>query len=248
MHRAALLIWTALFPVALTAQLPTDLAQQLAEAQGTASKDSGRATLKHLSEVFVSDPSPAFDCVDVWQWRGVALQRQKSDDAAKNAEFWHSKALDFSRTLSAPELSLALSEELESQALDLLEDHTRAQELWANAVVLRARIMANSVLGSTSQSPGLSRPGRFSPPAVTVKVDPAYTEIARLLLKTGKVTLATVVAATGKVTQLHLVNGPGFGLDEQAAVAVLQWQFESGKKDNEPGNVRATIEVNFRLL
>jgi TonB family protein len=152
------------------------------------------------------------------------------------------------QTLSAPELSLALSEELESQALDLLEDQTRAQELWANAAGVRARLMADSSQGSVSQSPRLSKPGQFSPPGMTVKFDPAYTEIAWLLMKKGKVTLATVVGATGKVTQLHLVSGPGFGLDEQAAIAVLQWQFEPGTKDNEPVNVRATIAVNFRLL
>ena len=38
------------------------------------------------------------------------------------------------------------------------------------------------------------------------------------------------------------------GLDEKAIEAVEKWKFKPGMKGGKPVNVRATIEVNFRLL
>ncbi len=38
------------------------------------------------------------------------------------------------------------------------------------------------------------------------------------------------------------------GLDEKAVEAVEKWKFKPGMKAGQAVNVRATIEVNFRLL
>jgi outer membrane biosynthesis protein TonB len=40
----------------------------------------------------------------------------------------------------------------------------------------------------------------------------------------------------------------GLGLDEKALDAVAQWLFKPGTKDGKPVPVRATFEINFRLL
>jgi periplasmic protein TonB len=86
------------------------------------------------------------------------------------------------------------------------------------------------------------------PPAVTYKVDPEYTQEARLVKYSGTVTLTIVVDASGRAKSIRIVKGLGFGLDEKAAEAVQQWVFRPGTKDGNPVNVRATIAVNFRLL
>ncbi len=38
------------------------------------------------------------------------------------------------------------------------------------------------------------------------------------------------------------------GLDQKAIEAVRQWRFRPATKNGRPVSVRATIEVNFRLL
>jgi TonB family protein len=87
-----------------------------------------------------------------------------------------------------------------------------------------------------------------SPPAVTSRVDPEYTEEARAAKVSGTVRLAVVVDKEGMARNIRVVSSLGSGLDEKAIEAVSQWRFRPGQKDGQPVNVRATIEVNFRLV
>jgi TonB family protein len=90
--------------------------------------------------------------------------------------------------------------------------------------------------------------GGVSQPAVIFKVDPDYAEEARRAKLSGSVMLAVIVDTEGRARNIHVLKGLGMGLDEEAIVAVTQWRFRSGMKGGQPVNVRATIEVNFRLL
>ncbi len=104
----------------------------------------------------------------------------------------------------------------------------------------------------TPTPPGPAGPFRVgngvSQPSVTFKVDPEYSEVARKLHVDGAVALATVVDQTGTARDIHVVKSLGYGLDEKAIEAVQKWKFKPGMKGGQPVNVRATIEVNFRLL
>jgi len=40
----------------------------------------------------------------------------------------------------------------------------------------------------------------------------------------------------------------GLGLDQKAIEAVRQWRFKPGMKEDQPVSVKATVEVNFRML
>jgi TonB family protein len=90
--------------------------------------------------------------------------------------------------------------------------------------------------------------GGVSQPSVLVKVDPEYSEEARKAKYSGSVTLAIVVDADGHARDIRVVKSLGMGLDEKAIEAVAKWKFRPGMKGGQPVNVRATIEVNFRLL
>jgi periplasmic protein TonB len=90
--------------------------------------------------------------------------------------------------------------------------------------------------------------GGVSQPAVLFKVDPEYSEEARKAKYSGTVTLAVVVDAEGHARDIHVVKSLGMGLDEKAIEAVGKWKFKPGMKGGQAVNVRATIEVNFRLL
>lgn len=90
--------------------------------------------------------------------------------------------------------------------------------------------------------------GGVSPPRLTYKVEPEYSEEARKAKYQGTVVLAIEVWQDGKAHNIRVIRSLGLGLDKQAIDAVQQWRFVPGKKDNVPVRVRANVEVNFRLL
>jgi protein TonB len=90
--------------------------------------------------------------------------------------------------------------------------------------------------------------GGVSQPAVIFKVDPEYSEEARKAKYSGTVMLAVIVDSEGHARDIHVVKSLGMGLDEKAVEAVEKWKFKPGMKGGQAVNVRATIEVNFRLL
>jgi len=90
--------------------------------------------------------------------------------------------------------------------------------------------------------------GGVSSPTVLAKVDPEYSEEARKAKFSGTVMLSVIVDAEGRARDVRVVRALGMGLDEKAIEAVQKWRFRPGMKDGKPVNVRAQIEVNFRLL
>jgi TonB family protein len=90
--------------------------------------------------------------------------------------------------------------------------------------------------------------GGVSAPSVIVKVDPEYSEEARKAKYSGTVLLSVIVDQEGHARDIHVVKSLGMGLDEKAVEAVQKWTFKPGMKGGQAVNVRAQIEVNFRLL
>ena len=90
--------------------------------------------------------------------------------------------------------------------------------------------------------------GGVSSPSVLFKVDPEYSEEARKAKYSGTVLLSVIVDAEGHARDIHVVKSLGMGLDEKAVEAVQKWKFKPGMKGGIAVNVRAQIEVNFRLL
>jgi TonB family protein len=89
---------------------------------------------------------------------------------------------------------------------------------------------------------------RVRPPTIVAKVEPQYSEEARKAGLQGMVLLKIIVDEGGKSRDPKVLRSLGLGLDEQAIVAVNNWQFQPGVKDGQPVPVQAQIEVNFRLL
>jgi TonB family protein len=90
--------------------------------------------------------------------------------------------------------------------------------------------------------------GGVSAPSVLFKVDPEYSEEARKAKYSGTVLLSVIVDSEGHARDIHVVKSLGMGLDEKAIEAVQKWKFKPGMKGGQAVNVRAQIEVNFRLL
>jgi len=115
----------------------------------------------------------------------------------------------------------------------------------SGTILLECRAPGTSVSTDT----GTSRVGGgVSQPSVIFKVDPDYSEEARRAKYSGTMALSVIVDTEGHARDIRIVKTLGMGLDQEAVIAVNQWRFKPGMKGGQPVNIRATIEVNFRLL
>jgi TonB family protein len=156
----------------------------------------------------------------------------------------------------AMETSLDLTEistaSLDNTAFEVPTDYQTV----AGAEILKA--LLSGIQGS--KVPAIARPdlapgeeivrvgAGVTQPAVLTKQDPEYTQEATSAKLSGTVLLSVVVDKEGNARNIQVARELGMGLDQKAVEAVSQWKFRPGMKDGAPVNVRATIEVNFRLL
>jgi len=85
-------------------------------------------------------------------------------------------------------------------------------------------------------------------PVPLTKSEAEYSEQARRAKYQGTVSVSLIVNKQGKPEDVRVVKSLGMGLDEKAVESLRKWTFKPGTKDGKPVAVRATIEVNFRLL
>jgi TonB family protein len=84
-------------------------------------------------------------------------------------------------------------------------------------------------------------------PSCTYCPSPQYSSVARKAKFTGRVVLAVTVSEDGRATDVHVLKGIPFGLNEQAIHAVNEWTFRPASADGTPVAVRVPIEMNFQL-
>ena len=89
--------------------------------------------------------------------------------------------------------------------------------------------------------------GRVIPPRLIHKVEPEYSERARIAEYQGTVILAVEIREDGVAHNIRVLRRLGLGLDVKAVEAVRNWKFVPGTKNGEPVRVPARIEVSFRL-
>jgi TonB family protein len=120
------------------------------------------------------------------------------------------------------------------------------------AIVFAGAVITISLLNGKPQSPdenGVYKVGNgISAPSLVSRVDPEYSEEARAEKLDGSVLLSIVVGTDGLAHDINVVKSLGSGLDEKAVQAVQKWHFKPGEKNGQPVNVRAQIEINFRLM
>ncbi|HXJ16065.1 MAG TPA: TonB family protein [Candidatus Polarisedimenticolia bacterium] len=77
---------------------------------------------------------------------------------------------------------------------------------------------------------------------------PDYTDEAMKVKIQGAVLLIATITADGRVTDIHVVKGLGFGLDEKAIETVRTWRLQpAAGPDGRPAAVRTPIEAVFHL-
>jgi protein TonB len=95
---------------------------------------------------------------------------------------------------------------------------------------------------------GVYRMGKgITAPRPIYSPDPEFSEEARKAKYQGLCVLEVTVDASGRPTNIHVINSLGMGLDEKAIEAVKTWRFEPGMKDGHPVSVAVSLEVDFHL-
>lgn len=91
---------------------------------------------------------------------------------------------------------------------------------------------------------------KVTPPKLSNKrrVEPEYSEEARREHVSGLVRLSVVVDVDGRVRNITIIRGLGYGLDENAAKAVRTWEFTPAMKDGVPVEATVPVECTFRTL
>ena len=89
--------------------------------------------------------------------------------------------------------------------------------------------------------------GGITAPILINEVLPEYSEEARKVRFQGTVVLNTIVREDGSVQVMNIVRGIGFGLDQNAINAVLQWKFKPARRNGKPVAAYLNVEVSFNL-
>jgi TonB family protein len=129
--------------------------------------------------------------------------------------------------------------------------------------LVRIGIVASALVSISAQAQDARTVFRIgdgvSTPSVIRKVEPEYSAEARAARVEGSVVLEIVVTAEGKATVQRILRHSmknkdtgemleqDYGLGEKAKEAVSQWLFRPGAKGGQPVDVKANVEVNFRL-
>ena len=92
-----------------------------------------------------------------------------------------------------------------------------------------------------------ARPG-VQPPELDQRVEPEYTEEARIARHEGTVALQADISADGRAGNFRLQRSLGLGLDEKAVEAVRQWVFKPARQGKGAVAFRAVLEIHFRVL
>jgi TonB family protein len=63
----------------------------------------------------------------------------------------------------------------------------------------------------------------------------------------GTVFLEAIIDRDGRVANIRVLKGLGFGLDEEAVSAVQQWTYEPARLGSRVISVYLTVRVDFKL-
>jgi TonB family protein len=227
-----------------------------------------------FERVQISDPAQAGSAV---MWMAIVRRNEgKSDDA--DALFKNALSIQDPQSLDAANTMTIYGQFLRKQgrAEEATDFDTRAasvrkaailrpiqkvlQEAAERAAQYRSQSASSEATGTRAATASAATPNAVTPngvyaiggdvsqPQLLKKIEPSYSELARVAQFQGSVGLSIVVGADGTTQNIQVVKPLGFGLDEKAVEAVSQWQFKPGTKAGQAVPVFANIEVNFRLL
>ena len=175
-------------------------------------------------------------------WNAISEQQRNNLDTA---DALYESALT-AQDPDSPDAATAM--ELYAQLLQQQNRREEAARMRAQAANIRKAQGAQILSKMQAASPDVHRVGgNTTAPVLSVKVEPGYTEEARIAKYQGSALLYTEIGTDGLARRTTAIRPLAFGLTEKAVGAVSQWKFKPGLKDGQPVPVAATIEVSFHL-
>jgi TonB family protein len=90
--------------------------------------------------------------------------------------------------------------------------------------------------------------GANAPVEITFKPKPDYTDEGRKQKINGEVRLEVLFKSDGQVHVIRVVQGLGYGLDEQAVKAAEQIKFKPALHEGQPIDSMAQVHIIFELI
>jgi len=100
---------------------------------------------------------------------------------------------------------------------------------------------------AVGDDPAVPLDARMVAPLTLVRVQPRYPDRARFAGREGLVVVQATIDRGGRVTDVRVVKGLGFGLDEAAVSAVQQWRFRPATLEGRPVPVYFQLSVKFNI-
>jgi len=207
-------------------------------------------------------------CV-IWMKRRLAVLREFAcDEWAAAADPGYAKSLlDAASTLAGirrpavalgPPVALGLfdSDSLEARMLNLIRPVPVLRRRLAQgltvfalaAIALTAAVSTRFPVFAQERKVHKAGVDGVESPRMLYKVEPRYSKEAKDAGIEGKVVLSVVIDEVGHADEIEVTTPLIDSLDTEAVKAIKQWRFTPGTKDGLPVPVRATIEVNYRLM
>ena len=144
-------------------------------------------------------------------------------------------------------MMLAIRKELSKEQWEKLEDIREYRR--GSPMVLRAPPrgpVAEAHSGQDGEKVYAVREGVVAP-TVLYQPLPSYTVEARDAKVEGIILMEGVIRKNGRVTDVKILRGLGYGLDQKAIdILTKEWRFAPGTLNGQPVNVQARIEISFR--
>lgn len=166
-----------------------------------------------------------------------------------NVEPLYKRALNvYDRSTVPPDpASLALTLELEAAALNFTGQVEEATFLSERAVTIRKERVRELQEGGKRIGSAFKPGTGITAPTIASRAESAYTNEARFLQIKGSVGLRFVVDENGQPQDILLTHSLGYGLDENAALAVRAWRYFPGKDDaGKPVPTIVDLELPFK--
>jgi TonB family protein len=166
------------------------------------------------------------------------------------------RSLQRSASIWPATLAIARQSTLEKRFAALL-DSALNREAVTRRVSLCAAIMTLSIIlplaamrvPAASSFAGAvdTNPDSAFPIVEQYRTPPLYSDEARHRGIEGSVTVEVRVGTDGTVKRLHVVKGLGYGLDQNAMLAVRDWRFVPARRNGVPLEATTRIDVEFNL-